>query len=255
MKLLVLNPNTSESVTERIAAAARAAASPGTEIVPMTAQWGVPYIVTRAEAAIATCAALEVMAEHVDGHDAIVLAAFGDPGLDAARELMPVPVIGLSEGSMLTACMLARRFSLVSISPDFTPWYRDSVERLGLQSRLASVRALEEGFDSIAHVQEEKEAMLLSLCRRAAEDDGADIVILAGAPLAGLAARLTGRVPIPVLDGVAAAVRQAEALAAFPPGPAALRRPAGSATKPVTGVSPAVQRLFQGGTSAPVSGS
>ena len=123
MKLLVLNPNTSESVTERIAAAARAAASPGTEIVPMTAQWGVPYIVTRAEAAIATCAALEVMAEHVDGHDAIVLAAFGDPGLDAARELMPVPVIGLSEGSMLTACMLARRFSLVSISPDFTPWY------------------------------------------------------------------------------------------------------------------------------------
>jgi Asp/Glu/hydantoin racemase len=176
-----------------------------------------------------------------------VLAAFGDPGLEAARELMSVPVVGLAESSMLTACMLARRFSLVSFAPEFGGWFRDAAEALGLLPRLASVRCARDGFNSIAHVQEEQEAALLALCRSAAEDDGADIVILAGAPLAGLAARVAARVPVPVLDCVAAGIRQAEALAAFPPRPAALRRPTDCARKPVTGVTPALERLFQGG--------
>ncbi len=243
MRLLVANPNTSASITARIEAAARAAASPGTEIVAVTAQMGVPYIVTRAEAAVAACAALELMASAGAGCEAAVIAAFGDPGLDAARELMPVPVVGLAESSMLTACMIGRRFALVSFAAAFAPWYRDSVDRLGLSSRFAGVRCLREGFTSAADVQEEKEAALVDLCRLAAEEDGADVVILAGAPLAGLAARIGARLPVPVLDCVAAAVRQAEMLAGL--GLTSALRPPLAAAKPVTGVTAALADLFQ----------
>ncbi|SNB73044.1 Asp/Glu/hydantoin racemase [Arboricoccus pini] len=247
MRLLIVNPNTSTDITARIAATARRAASPDTEIEAVTVTWGVPYIVTRAEAAIAACATLEMLAAHAADCDAAVIAAFGDPGLDAARELLSVPVLGVAESAMLTASMLARRFSLVSFAAEFKPWYEDAVERLGLRSRLASIRCLQDGFGDITRIQEEKETALLTLCREAVELDGADIIILAGAPLAGLAERLAERVAVPILDCVAAATRQAEALAAFPPKPGGSRRPRGSASKPVLGVTPELRALFQAG--------
>ena len=243
MRLLIANPNTSTSITMRIEAAARAAASPGTQITAVTAQFGAPYIVTRAEAAIAAYAMLELLAHSGHGYDAAVIAAFGDPGLDAARELAPMPVVGLAESSMLTACMLGRRFALVSFASAFAPWYRESVERLGLSSRLAAVRCLREGFTSAADVQEEKETALVDLCRLAAEEDGADVVILAGAPLAGLAARIGSRVPVPVLDCVAAGVRQAEMLAGLKLTRAARTTPPPS--KFMTGVSDAMISLYE----------
>lgn len=238
MRLLVVNPNTSASVTERIASAARNAASPGTEIAAVTASWGVPLIVSRADATLAACAALEAMAANAQDCGAIVLAAFGDPGLDAARELMPMPVAGMAESAMLTACMLARRFSLVSFAPELRDLFQEQVSRLGL----ASMRFLAEPFRSLDSLQEEKEAGLLALCRQAVQQDGADLIILAGAPLSGLAARLALCLPVPILDGVSTAVRQAEALSAFSPRGALARRPAGKA---VTGVNKALQQLFE----------
>jgi allantoin racemase len=250
VRILVANPNTSASVTDRIMQAARAAVSPGTELVPVTAAQGVPYIVTRAEAAIAAVASLELVAHHAAGCDAVVIAAFGDPGLEAARELLAIPVVGLAEASILTACGIGRRFSLISFSEDFRPWYSDAVARSGLGDRLASIRCVGSAFRDLATVGHEKEADLLALCELAVSEDGADVVILAGAPLAGLAARLAGRVPVPVLDGVAAAIRQAEALAGLPITPITRRRPADAAGKPVTGVSDALRRLFQTGGSA-----
>ncbi len=247
MRILLANPNTSESVTARIKAAALLAASPGTEIVAVTASTGVPYIVTRAEAAIAAVATLELLAAHAGGCDAAVIAAFGEPGLEAARELLPIPVVGLAEASILSACALGRRFSLICFLPAFIPWYRDTVARTGLLDRLASIHATTSDFKDIATVQDELETDLVQLCQRAVAEDGAEIVILAGAPLAGLAPRIARAVSVPVLDGVTAAVRQAEALAGlctFWPGPP---RPADAADKPVTGVSSALQGLFRTG--------
>ena len=247
MRILVANPNTSESVTARITAAAHLAASPGTEIVSVTAASGVPYIVTRAEAAIAAVETLELMAAHAGGCDAAVIAAFGDPGLEAARELLSIPIVGLAEASILSACALGRRFSLICFLPAFIPWYHDSVARIGLTERLASIRAATSEFTDLTTVQDELETHLVELCRHAVAADGADVVILAGAPLAGLAPRIARSIPVPVIDGVMAAVRQAEALAglcAFWPG---RPRPAGAATKPVSGVSDALAKLFRTG--------
>jgi allantoin racemase len=217
MRLLLLNPNTSAAVTERLAASARAAAAVGTEIVPLTAPRGVPFIASRAEAQIAGAVALEMLAEHHGRYDAAIIAAFADPGLLGARELFDVPIVGLAEAAMLTACMLGRRFSIVTFSTAMGPWFRECVDVHGLGGRCASIRMLDEPFASLASVQEEKEEALVALANRAVSEDEADVVILAGAPLTGLAARVRQRIPVPLVEQTIAAVRQAETLVALSP--------------------------------------
>jgi allantoin racemase len=244
MKILLVNPNTSKRVTERIAKVARRAAAPGTEVVAVTATTGVPYIATRAEAAVAGRTTLELMAECAAGCDAAIVAAFGDPGLGGARELLSIPVVGLAEASMLTACMLGRRFSIVTFSKSLGPWYQECVEYHGLVSRFASIRCAEGGFSDIASVGSEKEAMLLELCDRAISEDGAEVIILGGAPLAGMAFDVRERVAVPLVDGIAAAVEQAQTLARLrprKPTAGSYRRPA---PKPIVGVPVPLARLF-----------
>ena len=217
MRILVLNPNTSEGITARLMAAATEAAAPGTELVPLTASRGVPYIATRAEAQIGGAIALEMLAEHHGQFDAAIIAAFGDPGLMGARELFDLPVVGMAEAAMLSACMLGRRFAIVTFARALGPWYEECVDMHGLRSRLAGIRMLDGSFASVSDVQEEKEAVLVELANRAVAEDEADVVILAGAPLAGLAARVRDRIAVPVVDQMAAAVKQAEALVALQP--------------------------------------
>ena len=213
MKVLLLNPNTTAEVTGLLYAAGHRAASPGTELVAMTAKRGVPYIATRAEAQIGGAIALEMLAEAGSGFDAAVIAAFGDPGLFGARELFAFPVVGLAEAAMLTACMVGRKFSIVTFSRTLAPWYQECVAMHGLEARCAGIRALDEAFQSIADVQSEKEDVLVRLANLAVEQDGADVVILSGAPLAGLAEKVKNRISVPVIDPIVAAVRQAETLA------------------------------------------
>jgi allantoin racemase len=247
MRILFANPNTTVAVTERIAAVARAAASAGTEIVAVTGQSGVPYIATRAEAVIGARVALELLADHADGCDAAVIAAFADPGIGGARELLSIPVIGMAEAAMLTACMLGRRFSIVTFATALGPWYRECVDYNGLTGRLASIRCVTGAFRDINRVQEELHDGLVEACRQAVEQDEADVVILGGAPLAGLAATVADRVPVPLVDGVAAAVRQAEVVASLRVRKATagtFRRPD---PKPITGVPAPLVRLFTGG--------
>ena len=116
MKLLVINPNISESVSALIAAEARRVASPDTQITMQTAPFGVAYIETRFEAMIGAMAVAELAGTQITGHDALVIAAFGDPGLLAMREVLDIPVVGLTESAVLTACALGQRFSIIAIS-------------------------------------------------------------------------------------------------------------------------------------------
>jgi allantoin racemase len=217
VKILLLNPNTTAAVTDLLSAAGRKAASPGTELVTATAARGVPYIATRAEAQIGGAIALEMLAAADADIDAAIIAAFGDPGLFGARELFDFPVIGLAEAAMLTACMLGRKFAIVTFARALGPWYQECVSMHGLDARCAGIRTLDGAFKSISDVQGEKEEMLVALANRAIEQDDADVVILSGAPLAGLADKVRDRIPVPVVDPTAAAVRQAETLVALKP--------------------------------------
>lgn len=234
MKILVANPNTSTGVTDRLVAAGNLVASPGTELIPMTAARGVPYIATRAEAAIGSAMMLEMLAERRGTFDAAIVAAFGDPGLGGARELFDFPVVGMAEAAMLVACTLGRKFAIVSFAKALEPWFAEIVEWHGLSGRCAAIRTLDEAFQSIDDVQNEKEQVLIDLALRTVRNDAADVVILAGAPLAGLANKIREQVPVPLVDGIQAAVTMAEGLVRLNPRKATAgtyRRPAAKDSK------------------------
>jgi Asp/Glu/hydantoin racemase len=238
MRILLLNPNTTESLTQRMAAAGRAVAAPGTALIPVTAPRGMPYLSSRAEAQIGGAIVLEMLAERHREGDAAIVAAFGDPGLLAARELFDIPVIGVSEAAMLTACMLGRRFLIIAVAGALGAWYEDCIDMYGLRARCAGVRALEGGFGSISDVQEEKESQLLDLAIKGIAETRADVLIPGGAPLAGMIDKIRSKLPVPVVDPVRAAVKMSEALIALKPVKAtagAFRRPA---PKTAAGIAP-----------------
>ncbi|TFZ05187.1 Asp/Glu/hydantoin racemase [Ramlibacter henchirensis] len=244
MRVLLINPNISDSVSDLIRAEAQRSASPGTQVEVLTARFGVAYIETRFEALIGAYAAAQLAAEHCARADAIVVAAFGDPGLGGLREVMPVPVTGMTEAALASAHLLGHRISIIAISQRIQAWYREVVEACGFGPRLASIRALDRPISAIGGVQQEHAQALKALAERAVAEDGAEVIILAGAPLAGLARSLHGQLPVPVVDGVSSAVRHAETLAALKPGRALRGSFAMPPAKPHAGLPDAIARLL-----------
>ena len=212
MRILLINPNISASVSELIDAEAKRSASAGTTIQTVTAPFGVAYIETRFEALIGAYAAAQLAGEHAGHYDAVVVAAFGDPGLPGLKEVLPCPVVGLTQAALASACLLGNRISIVAISRRIRAWYQETVDSYGLGSRLVSIRSLDEPLPNIGSIQQDKAASLLATANLCVREDGADVIILAGAPLAGLARSLSGKLPVPVVDGVSSAVRHAETL-------------------------------------------
>ena len=219
MRLLVVNPNISDDVTDLIRAEAERSAAPTTELVVRAAPRGVEYIETRFESLLAAEAVAELIAEHRDDVDGVVVAAFGDPGLPALKELVDVPVIGITEAALCAAALQGHRFSIIAISDRITAWYRECVEHFGFGSRLASIRSIKESLRGIGTVRDDFRPTLVELARLAVAEDGADVVILAGAPLAGLARDVESEIPVPVVDGIGAGIRLAEAVVGLCSGP------------------------------------
>lgn len=246
MRVLIVNPNTTQGITDHIHAIARQAAAAGTEVVSLTADRGMPYIATRADAVVGSMVALEMLANHHAGFNAAIIGAFGDPGLGAARELLSIPVVGLAEAGLLSACMLGRRFSVVTFSSALVPWFEECIAWHGLGSRCASIRSLNEAFGSVADVQNEKEDHLVALASRTI-DDGADVIVLGGAPLSGLAGKIKDRVEVPLVDCVVAAVKQAELLVALHANKARRGTYRLPDAKESTGIDSALTGLFRGG--------
>ncbi|MDM0047301.1 aspartate/glutamate racemase family protein [Variovorax dokdonensis] len=244
-RLLLINPNISESVSELIRAEAQRSAASDTEVEVLTAPFGVAYIETRFEALIGAYAAAQLAAEHHARFDAVIVAAFGDPGLAGLREALPCPVTGLTEAALASACLLGHRFSIVAISQRIRAWYRETVHANGLSDRLASIRALDEPLADIGRVQSNQGERLVALAERCVAEDGADVIVLAGAPLAGLARSLQGRLPVPAVDGVSSAVRHAQSLVALQPGSARMGSFAPPPAKGNKGLPPAIAALLQ----------
>jgi Asp/Glu/hydantoin racemase len=234
-------------VSDLIRAEAERSAAQGTQIEVITAPFGVAYIETRFEALIGAYAAAEVAAKHHERFDAVIVAAFGDPGLAGLREALSCPVTGLTEAALASASLLGQRFSIVAISQRIRAWYLETVQHIGLESRLASIRGLDEPLADIGNVQGNQGERLVALAERCVDEDGADVIVLAGAPLAGLARSLRGRLPVPVVDGVSSAVRHVESLVSLQPGKAVRGSFAPPPVKPNQGLSPALERLLARG--------
>lgn len=244
MNLLIVNPNISTSVTDLIHAEALRTASADTRITMATASFGVAYIETRFEALVGGYATACAAAEHAGSFDGLIVAAFGDPGLAGMKELFDVPVVGMTEAALASACLLGQRFSIIAISHRIEAWYRECVAANGLSARLASIRSLQSPLRDIGSVQEDHAARLEALSLQAVREDGADVIIVAGAPLAGLARSLQGRIPVPVVDGVSSAVRHCESLVALHAGNAREGSFARPPRKANAGLPPALAGLL-----------
>ena len=209
MRLLVANANTTEAITQLCAASARAAAADGTEIVPATPRFGAEVISSRAENIVAGHALLELLAEHAGQVDAVLLAVSHDTALEAARQLMPCPVVGMTEAACFAACLLGGRFGLVTFGGVET--YRERIAAHGLSSRLASLVSVEATpQEAVRDPEGVARKVAAGIARAVAE--GADAVILGGAALAGMGERLQAEAPVPLLDGMACGVKLCEML-------------------------------------------
>lgn len=244
MKLLLINPNTTVAVTEKVLGVARQMVEPGTELVGATGRFGAAYVASRSAYAIAGHAALDAWAQASELHDfdAVLLACFGDPGLDGLRELCDVPVIGMADASIQLAASLGKRFGIVTGGERWGPMLRDFVASRGLLNRLASIQTVAPTGGDIARDPEGSLALLAKACRAAA-DEGAETVILGGAGLAGLGAAIRDQVPVPLIDSTEASVRMTETAARTKPVAPVQDAPA---AVPSIGLSPALARKISG---------
>jgi allantoin racemase len=244
VRLLVINPNTSTFVTDTVVTQARRVASAGTEIAGVTGTRGAPIIGCRTENAIATYEAIELAAVHGEGYDAVLLAVSFDSGLQPLRELLSIPVVGMSESAMLTACMLGGKFSMVTFGRRAVTLYEELVDTYGLTTRFAGIVSMPPLSETELRNPSMIVPQLADEIDRAVGQQGAEAVILAGAVFAGLSGELRARAPVPVVDGIATGVRMAEALVALDfenPGDGSYAAPG---RKSLTGVSEELAALY-----------
>ncbi len=214
MRIHVINPNSTAAMTHTIAQAARAAASPGTEIDAETGT-GTPASIEgyRDEAMAAPAMLSAIIAAEARGAAAHVIACFDDPGLAAAREVAKGPVIGICQAALQVAVTLAARFSVITTLPRSVPVIEDLVAAYGAAHRCRKVRAVDMPVLALEADQASARARLLAETRLAIEQDGAEAIVLGCAGMADLCNWLSQSAGVPVIDGVTAATRLAEAMA------------------------------------------
>ncbi len=216
MKIQVVNPNTTASMTAMIGECARRVAAPGTEIVATSPSMGPPSIEGWYDEAFAVPGLLaEIEAGERAGCDAYVIACFGDPGLYAARELARGPVIGIAEAAMHAASMIAPSFAVVTTLGRTRGMAWQLAERYGMQRFCRSVRATEISVLDLAAPGSRARRLIVEECRLALQIDRAESIVLGCAGMADLCAEIADSIGAPVIDGVAAAVKFAEALVAL----------------------------------------
>jgi len=209
MKLLVVNPNTTVSVTELLARRIGAAVGTAAELEVITARFGAAYIASEASYVVAAHAALDTCSAHCEAHgrpDAIIVGCFGDPGVFALREALGLPVIGLAEAAMREAATHGR-FAIVTGGAAWGPMLMRLARSLDLADRLAIVEIVAATGAELAADPERAILTLGDACARAAI--GVDAVVLGGAALAGMAEAIAPRVGVPIVDSVDAAARAA----------------------------------------------
>lgn len=215
-RLLVVNGNTTSELTSSLAAQARNFFGGAAHVHAVTAAFGPAYIASRAEAAIAAHAVLATVehevAQAAQPFDACLLACFGEPGIGAVRERLAVPVVGMAEASILTAMQRGDRYAIVTVGQRWPGMLREQIRQWGLESRCAAIISLPgNALDYVSRSPES--AVRVSHALDAAVEQGADVLIVAGAALAGYLPSLPRLPAVPIIDSYRAALAQVQALA------------------------------------------
>lgn len=212
MRFLLLNPNTTESMTHDMEEQARRYARPGTEIEGVTAPFGATSIEGFYEEEYAIMHFLQAIRQRAEEFDGVILACYGDPGLHAAREISPVPVVGIAEASMLMACTVAHKFSIVTVIPRVKPMIEHTVKLHGLESRCASIRTTPLSVLDCEADPTAAEREILKASKAAIEEDGAEAILLGCGGMGPLDQTVGAALPVPVIDGIPCAVKLLEGI-------------------------------------------
>lgn len=211
MKILIVNPNTTLSMTEKIGEAARRAASAGTEIIAVSPQVGPPSIEGYYDEVFAIPGMIGEIRNHPDA-DAVIIACFDDTGLEAARCATSAPVIGIGEAGFHFASLISGKFGVVTTLGRSVPAIEHNLVRYGLSSRCSRVRASEVPVLDLEIPGSDAADRISAEIERAKNDDHAEAIVLGCAGMADLANRLAAKHGLPVVDGVSCAVKLAEGL-------------------------------------------
>ncbi|SKB00280.1 allantoin racemase [Pseudomonas extremaustralis] len=212
MRILVVNVNTTESITDTIARQARAVAAPGTEIVGLTPRFGADSIEGNFESYLAAIAVMDRVMAYDQPFDAVIQAGYGEHGREGLQELLNVPVVDITEAAASTAMFLGHAYSVVTTLDRTVPLIEDRLKLAGLYQRCASVRA--SGM-AVLELEEHPLAAMEAIVHQAElaiREDKAEVICLGCGGMAGLDERIRQRTGVPVVDGVTAAVTIAESL-------------------------------------------
>ena len=212
MRILVLNVNTTDAMTETIGQTARSVAAAGTEIVALTPLFGPASVEGNYESYLAAIAVMETVRAYPEPYDAVIQAGYGEHGREGLQELLEVPVVDITEAAASTAQFLGHRYSVVTTLDRTVPLIEDRLLLAGLSARCASVRAsglavLDLEADPVAAAE-----AIATQAERAVVEDRAEVICLGCGGMAGLTEQVQSRTGVPVVDGVAAAVTIAESL-------------------------------------------
>ncbi|MFF5186272.1 aspartate/glutamate racemase family protein [Streptomyces sp. NPDC000345] len=213
MRIVVTNCNTTQEMTEEIVRGARAAAGPGTTVTGLTPAWGPESAEGWLDSYLSAAAVIDGLRTYEGPpYDAVVMAGFGEHGREGVRELVDVPVVDITEAAAHLACLLGRRYGVVTTLERSCGQIEDSLELAGVGRNCAAVvgtglRVLDLG----SGAGDRTETAFLAAAERA-RDAGAEVLVLGCAGMTGLQRVVSERLDLPVVDGVGAAVRLAEAL-------------------------------------------
>ena len=211
MRILVVNPNTTAGMTANIAVAARRIAAPGTEIVALTSPHGPASIEGYYDEAVSLAGLLQAVREAED-YDAVIIACFDDTGLDALRCLTDKPVVGIGEAGYRMAAMLCNKFSVVTTLARSVPALEHNLMRYGMDRQCQRVRSSEVAVLELEHANPDAYKKIEDEIGRAIAEDRAEAIVLGCAGMADLAAAMSERFGVPVLDGLACAVGLCESM-------------------------------------------
>jgi allantoin racemase len=214
MKIFVINPNTSESMTDHIREALESVKRSDTELTVTCPSKGPDTIESAYDEAYAVPPTLELVKKaNAEGYDAVILACFSDPGLEAAKEISAIPVVGIEEATLHMAAMLGAKFSIMTPRKQRIASKCEHVHMRGLTHFLASVRSLDLSVAETDSDPAKTKRRLMETAKTAVETDGAEVIIMGCAGMAGYAAEIEQALNIKVLDPAAVALKTAEAMA------------------------------------------
>ena len=205
--LFVINPNSSEKVTVGIEQAVRPLASHEIPIKCLTLAEGPPGIENQMQADL-TIAPMLALAGAQENAAGFVIACFGDPGLHALRDMVDVPVVGIQEAAVSFALTLGQRFGVIAILPASIPRHLRAFGAMGVLDRLAGDRALGLGVLELADAERTLSGMI-ETGRTLRDVDGADVLIMGCAGMAGYRAALEDALGLPVVEPCQAAASMA----------------------------------------------